>query len=1363
MHTNVTTIKIPLRAYNGKLTKYIPPLGGDSWLDFGTLGMGEQRDIFFYVINENPVELRLRGWGSNLTRSAVELMGVEEGNLTTIKNRNNMTYTSKSLFLKPHHYAVFRIGVLTPDTEGIFIAEAFVQTQFEQIKIPFRLRTADGSLSVVPNTIVFDHAFPGKISKQNLHILSTFGHPMSVKEVKPLPADSRFSYEPSQSSLLTLQAGHKSHVGRLVFDPKVECGSECYTGFPLTSKAGQQWVNTLSLTSHVADTDTSLYSTLRSRYLNLSTTVFNTSIVLHTSEVHGFHFTAKAVLTWPGLSSPSHVSFPLTQALNTSIQEVFLENPASVPVVAQILLLHHYPATQQLLSLLPTGEMLLNESGNGASSDVFTLVDGDSLAAGGGTTTARGSSMPPPAPEITSGLAQHRRTLEEQFKTRVAKDSIALILEPGVKVKVRVSFTPPDEKLYSTVLLVRNNLTVIDKVLVKGRGGRGFLKFANRKPGSALPLAFNIGAKHLKDCDNGRSSKYYQPNFTVKRSFTARNTGELPVQVWGFNINDLPCEGYGFKVLNCEGFELAPNASHKVDIAFTPDFTLSKVQQRLVIHTSLGLVSGPEEEAAAPSESQAQPGRVEYSLVATVPTHLLAQCGAAVPRPSWEPLLYYAILPLMAAMLIGALILAALEADHILRSTKIAMTTSVPSNGHAPAFDKSKVFDLKNIAHHDSKGAPLKNGYANGHAQVESLKASSPVCSGSSNKKSTAPSSTGEIIANGRKSASGASSSKKVGNNQITSSSTKSKYTKQSDSKLGPASGESISVISDISANQNQNRKSKGYNNKSNSSRSSESPMSWRSFFSRAVSAKEDNAMGAATAKNEPANPKKSPNTRNKEEASVLKQSVGTETDLHIENCSKLRRRNKPSVEEETSSTTTESSNTDELSISERDTPLSKSSDVASVSGTTGKGGKRRSVRAKGGKGTSMETGRVASSALDDELGFEISTKVKGLKKLKESSGRSNFGGDIYQPNTLELPYTLKHIRQKDSDRPKENHRNPKGTTNKNKDSGESMGSTGSSPVPKWDESRSASGDGTSATSASTSGMATHNKPQTQPQPLAPRESSYSAILLGTDKQKAKVTPFVKVPPEMKKIEKPLGVIGQKAGNGGSSTNSSGMGGLHSTSNPVTSAAVPPLSSNSLFTIPDNNYSHRLKEEAYSRSLYSGFGDNAALSGPQNNNSSHSWDPKTLTVPAMRPPPGLVQAHEFVRHHGPLTDEDWQYCNPQVGGSLWSDGSAYHNNNMGMNANSTPPPSLWDSLSNIWSPPFWSNQGTSCPPNTPSPWGSSSLPKASTPPVMSDANGAVSKGLGFDPFHSDNNIWSAPGSGHTGDLWAPPVSNKKEA
>ncbi|XP_069954287.1 transmembrane protein 131 isoform X3 [Cherax quadricarinatus] len=1283
VHTNITTIKIPLRAYNGKLTKYIPPLGGDSWLDFGTLGMGDQRDIYFYVINENPVELRLRGWGSNLTRSAVELMGVEEGNVTTIKNRNNMTYTSKSLFLKPNHYAAFRIGVLTPDTEGIFIAESFVQTQFEQIKIPFRLRTADGSLSVVPNTLIFNNAFPGRISYQNLHILSTFGHPMTVKEVKPLPADTRFSYVPSHSTPATLQPGHKSHIGRLVFDPKVECGTECYTGFPLTGKAGQQWVNTLSLTSHVADTDTSLYSTLRSRYLNLSAAIFNTSIVLHTSEVHGFHFTAQAALKWPVLCSPQHLNLPLTQVLNTSIHDVFVENPASVPVVAQILLLHHYPATQQLLSIihhqLPSGHTLLNEEGGGGGNpnDVFTLIDADSISSAG----TRGGTMPPPAPEI-SGLAQHRRALEEQFKTRVAKDSIAIILEPGVRVKVWLSFTPPDEKIHTTVLLVRNNLTVIDAMLVQGRGGRGFLKFGNRKPGSTMPLAFNIGAKHLKDCDNARSSKYYQPNFTVKRSFMARNTGELPVQVWGFNINDIPCEGYGFKVLNCEGFQLAPNGSHKIDIAFTPDFTLSKIQQRLVIHTSLGFIGGLDEGMVWVTKDE--PGRVEYSLVATVPTHLLAECGAAVPRPTWEPLLYYAILPLMVAMLIGAIILSALEADHILKTTIIAMTTSLPANGHMPGFDKGKVFDLRTISHADSKNMSVKNGFANGHTHIENIKTSSPLMN-SSNKKMSAVSPLGDLMTNGRKPCSG-TSSKKVGNNQITNSSTKSKYLKQSDSKSCQSVGDDFSGISDNPTMQNQSKSSKGKGSNTKGNNRSLESMSWARFFQRAVGKKDE----SNTETSDSSVGKKSSNASNRDDSSIQKQSVGTETDLHIvEAYPKLRRRIKQSNEEETSSTTTESSNTDDLSISERDTQSSKSSDMT-TSSQSGKTTKRRACKTKtSGSKSPPSQGSHTTNQNEDNSGFEISTKYKGLKRCKDPAGR-NFGGDIFQPNTLELPYTLKPIRNRESDRDRDNH----------------------------------------------------------------KTARTNAI------KKAKVTPFAKVPPEVKRVEKPLGVIGQKVNNVSNNNNSSNnnLGTLRGVPSPATSAAVSSMSSAPFFAESDN-YSHRLKEDSYSRIVYNGYVDNASLVASQTGNSIHSWDPKTLSAPTLRPPPGLAQSHDNVHRHGSLSDEERpHYCPPQVGGSLWPDGSGYHDGIV-LNSGNTPAPSMWDTLSNIWSPPFSSSsQGSSPQSSPPSPWGTT-LSQAPSSGVT-DASGAVSKGLGFDPFCSVNNIWSAPAN-HSGDLWAPPNSKKE--
>lgn len=85
---------------------------------------------------------------------------------------------------------------------------------------------------------------------------------------------------------------------------------------------------------------------------------------------------------------------------------------------------------------LPKDHTLLGEEGGGlAGGDVFTLIDVDSISGGsGGSGSTRAAHMPPPAPEITSGLAQHRRSLEEQFKTRVAKDSIAITLEPGVKV-----------------------------------------------------------------------------------------------------------------------------------------------------------------------------------------------------------------------------------------------------------------------------------------------------------------------------------------------------------------------------------------------------------------------------------------------------------------------------------------------------------------------------------------------------------------------------------------------------------------------------------------------------------------------------------------------------------------------------------------------------------------------------------------------------------------------------------------------------------------------------------------------------------------------------------------------------------------
>lgn len=54
---------------------------------------------------------------------------------------------------------------------------------------------------------------------------------------------------------------------------------------------------------------------------------------------------------------------------------------------------------------------------------------------------------------------------------------------------------------------------------------------------------------------------------TVRRSFMARNTGEVVINVVNMTISGKSCENYGFRILNCEPFRLKPNETHMLEIA----------------------------------------------------------------------------------------------------------------------------------------------------------------------------------------------------------------------------------------------------------------------------------------------------------------------------------------------------------------------------------------------------------------------------------------------------------------------------------------------------------------------------------------------------------------------------------------------------------------------------------------------------------------------------------------------------------------------------------------------------------------------------------------------------------------------------
>ncbi|XP_059172508.1 transmembrane protein 131-like isoform X2 [Physella acuta] len=679
LSTNASTFIIPIIVYNG-LMKVIHhrPEKFEGQLDFGTLGVGECRSMIFTIRNDNPVDIVVARFQTNMSWASVEILGMEKGNGTTLTRKHNQSeINTDPLYIKPYHYAVFNVSIVAPEEEGAYVADIWMFTQFQDLFIPIIFRAAKGSLHAIPDKFLFDQVYPGRVPYKVLQIHSTFDDYMEVTQVTFQPADTRFYFIPQNSNTVLLKPHEHSIVGKIYFDAKRDCKDDCYVGLPTLSPAGHQWLLGMVLDKDVADTDQYLYTKLQQKWEKLDSlqqNIANVTIELDTNHVRGFLFSAQAHLQWPSLIRKSRIKYPLTQIGNLSVSDFIVENNGDEPVLVQILPLSYYPSPHTIIDLLTQRfSQDLTDFLESDETNTFILYDLESY--GKSSTTA-------------TNLAQHRKVVESVLGVIPHKQTLAAILQPGNKIKVKVGFQPKDDLARSSLIVVRNNLTIIDAVVVQGQGRKGEMRFNNKKPGSHSALTFELTEKHLKNCDiSEKKNKNIMPNFTVRRPFTLRNSGELPFYIHGFSINELPCEGYGFKVFDCSGFEMLPNSSRKINIAFTPDFTMSQIQRMLTIHTSLG-----------PPANEAN-----YSLQAMVPYDLLSQCSAALPRPTWEPLLYYFVVVMMGFIICCIVVLAYFESDRVMADY---IRKKLKANNGTPTFEKGKIFDLRNVGALVATSAP---------------------------------------------------------------------------------------------------------------------------------------------------------------------------------------------------------------------------------------------------------------------------------------------------------------------------------------------------------------------------------------------------------------------------------------------------------------------------------------------------------------------------------------------------------------------------------------------------------------------------------------------------------------------------------
>ncbi|GMT19197.1 hypothetical protein PFISCL1PPCAC_10494 [Pristionchus fissidentatus] len=656
LQTNVSIFQVPIHVYEGKIEVRLNSPQQNQF-DFGLVEKNDSRIISFEVRNPNPSSISLlsmRLHYPEMTRLFYR------GKMPLAKEKNELPQwrqTERRDIRQGVDFSVDRRSIVYFDlllrvlNETVVDSDLEIRTDFETRVYPIRYQVSRGRLVSIPSTLKFGLTHPGKVAYRALQIFNSFDEDMVVTEIGPSPGDNSVLIDPIPipvGSSLLLRSGRFSNIGRVLLMPPMDCTHDyCYLGVKVPTPVdlpqnlaesslsdGQWFAHGLTLPTNLADIDSYLYKRARAKFDDLvvrGRNAVNSSLTLHTTKAKHVKIPISGELTWPRLLTRSSIHFPLTAVGNFTIVNLTLSNPTSLPIVVQVIPLVIYPDAESLVEAFRshlTSPLTANVEMN--ETLMFSLRDTELF-------TLRSES---PVPLL-------REELEKELGMNVPRFTLSAILQPHMKLRVRFGFLPSDYTLRSSLLIIRNNLTMVEPVVVYGRGAKIGLEVEQTKSRSKTPLYFEIRHDHLHDCNNPKRLMHkFMSTLTVRRPFTVTNTGEVPFTIVNISINNFPCENRGFRVLNCDSFRLKPNESFVLEIAHTPDFlsTTNEADLQLYMHMNGSAWVFP--------------------LAATIPPEMMHVCHAALPRPYFENKMYYLCLVALFFSLICVLACGYLEGDR---------------------------------------------------------------------------------------------------------------------------------------------------------------------------------------------------------------------------------------------------------------------------------------------------------------------------------------------------------------------------------------------------------------------------------------------------------------------------------------------------------------------------------------------------------------------------------------------------------------------------------------------------------------------------------------------------------------------------
>ncbi|CAF4461293.1 unnamed protein product [Rotaria socialis] len=631
LHTNLSFFHMPIHLYRGLLNIDLTADNSSSGIRrndvnpseyyIASIPVNSSRTVKFILKNTNPIDIPIEKISLTLPKTNIRLIQLQLLNGSETKVSFKSLYQNEDiteLVIPARHQAVLALTIHGTSDPSFYDETLSFKTPYQNLDMNVKYRIVSASIELENKLPLHIDAFPNRIGMVDVVLNNGFDELTEILRVEFLSYGQSFSFYWNNTSFgkLIIQPNQTYLIGKLTFDMRPLCNSivvpsesTCYCGLNNHPEYKQKWKqHTTALNNY--EVDHILVSKFRSLWQDWTSLVrkqrIQTNIWLVTDQANmswpvtiGFVWPSVLELMSPTVSrTPIILDFHLTHINTAKTQNIIITNPSSNIVQYSIELIGNYENTRN-----NNKKIAVNNN------NIFIIA-----------TTFKGV-------ELLNGIYKFS-------------------LQPDENIIFTASYRPKLTRKHEIYLVVRNNLTIMESILLRGEGGKGSLTVGNRKAGSSdIPLVLEMNEKQYKLCSDYLSTGGTSGNPVLQKIVTLRNTGNMKAVIHSISFGDAKCSGQGFSVNTCSNIEIEPNERYDLRIRFQPDYTLAEIAESLTLFTNIGSMTFP--------------------LIVRIPQRVLATCYQTIPRPVWESQMHCFCLCAISVLILCIFTMAVYEARRL--------------------------------------------------------------------------------------------------------------------------------------------------------------------------------------------------------------------------------------------------------------------------------------------------------------------------------------------------------------------------------------------------------------------------------------------------------------------------------------------------------------------------------------------------------------------------------------------------------------------------------------------------------------------------------------------------------------------------